>query len=41
MVRWMDEWSIRPHDEIRQNLFTLKTGYVEIALRLGFDINLV
>jgi hypothetical protein len=32
---------VHPHDEIPQNLLTSKTGYVEIALRLGFGINLV
>jgi hypothetical protein len=32
---------VRPHDEILLNLLTLKTGYVEIASRLGFGINLV
>jgi hypothetical protein len=37
MVRWMDG----PHDEILRNLVTSKTGYVEIASRLGFGINLV
>jgi hypothetical protein len=31
---------VRPHDQILQNLLMLKTGYVEIALRLGFGINL-
>jgi hypothetical protein len=30
-----------PHNEILRNLLTSKTGYVEIALRLGFGINLV
>jgi hypothetical protein len=34
-------WSMCPHDEILQNLLTLKTGYVAIALRLGFGNNLV
>jgi hypothetical protein len=30
-----------PHNEILRNLLTSKTGYVEIALPLGFGINLV
>jgi hypothetical protein len=37
----MDGWMVRPHDEIMQNLLTSKTGYVEIASRLGFGINLI
>jgi hypothetical protein len=32
---------VGPHDEILRNLLTSKTGNVEIALRLGFGINLV
>jgi hypothetical protein len=32
---------VRPHDEFLQNLLTLKTGYIKIALRQGFGINLV
>jgi hypothetical protein len=37
----MVPWMVRPHDEILQNLLTSKTGYVEIASRLGIGINLV
>jgi hypothetical protein len=36
----MDGLSVRPHNEIQQNLLTSKTGYVKIASRLGFGINL-
>jgi hypothetical protein len=37
----MDDPSVRLHNEILQNRLTLKTGYLEIASRLGFGINLV
>ena len=37
----IDRWMVRPYDEILRNLLTSKTGYVEIASRLGFGINLV
>jgi hypothetical protein len=36
-----DGWMVRPHDEFMKNLLMSKTGYVKIASRLGFGINLV
>jgi hypothetical protein len=38
MDGYFDGWSFCPHNEI---LLTPKTGYVAIASRLGFGINLV
>jgi hypothetical protein len=32
---------VRPHDEFLKNMLMSKTGYVKIASRLGFGINLV
>jgi hypothetical protein len=37
-VGWSDGWMVRPNNKILQNLLTLKTSYVEIAMRLGFGV---